>query len=94
MEHDKKTLHELGFGNTSRKKKESKKRGSNKLPTQPPTSTTLERIQERFWNQQNSPSPDAPPDTGIGGSGHDDLVDKGESGFKSYMGEWKEGYPR
>ena len=48
MDNDKKTLHELGFRTKPRKKINSKKMGPTKLPTQPPTSTTFDRFQERF----------------------------------------------
>ena len=93
MEHDR-TLRELGFKATSKRTKRSKKNNRNAPPTKQPNSTTLEKIQDHFYNVLKHPSPDAPPDTSIGGE-HSDIVDKGDSGFMSYMGKkWKEGYPR
>lgn len=83
MEHDK-TLHDLGF--KSRKKNRSKKNTGKKPPTQPPTSTTLEGLLNRFHSMQRYPPPDAPADTGIASSGHDGaLLEKGEEGFAHYL---------
>ena len=48
MDNDKKTLHELGFRSKPGNKKRTKNNSSKKLPTQPPTSTTFDRFQERF----------------------------------------------
>ena len=93
MEHDR-TLRELGFKATSKRTKRSKKNNRNAPPTKPPNSTTLEKIQDHFYNVLKHPSPDAPTDTDVG-SGHNvDAIEKGEEGFKTWGKEWREGYPR
>ncbi len=96
MKHDK-TLHDLGFAADPKpvpiKKKESKKNNREKPPIKPPNATNLERLQEYFYNVQRHPSPDAPADTEIS-SGHNDTINKGEEGFETWVGKWKEGYPR
>lgn len=45
MNQNKKTLRELGF---KTKKEKTRRKSREKSPLQPPTSTTLERLQERF----------------------------------------------
>lgn len=93
MEHDR-TLHDLGFRRRSRKKKKSRKGAGKELPILPPTSTTLEGLANRIYNELRYPPPDAPPDTDIG-SGHNDAIEKGDEGFTHYLtGKWREGYPR
>jgi len=82
MEHDK-TLHDLGFRNKSRKKNRSKKNTSKKLPIQPPTSTTLEELANRIYNELRYPPPDAPPDTDISPGGDSDAIRKGDEGFET-----------
>jgi len=95
MEHDR-TLHDLGFRRRSRKKDRSKKNNGKKPPIQPPTSTTLEELANRIYNELRYPPPDAPADTDIASSGHDGaLLEKGEEGFTHYLtGKWRTGYPR
>lgn len=93
MEHDR-TLHDLGFRRRSRKKNRSKKNNGKKQPIQPPTSTTLEGLLNRFHNMQINPPPAAPADTDISPGGHTDTVRKGDEGFETWVGKWKEGYPR
>ena len=84
MEYDR-TLHDLGFRRRSRKKNISKKSTSKKPPTQPPTSTTLEGLANRIYNEQRYPSPDAPPDTDVSPGGNSDAIEKGEEGFTHYL---------
>ena len=89
------TLRDLGF-----KKQPIKK--NNCIPSEGrgrmfphSNAKSIEDLHQEYQSRLIHPTPDAPPDTGIGGSGHDDVIEKGDSGFMSYMGEkWKEGYPR
>ena len=88
------TLKELGF----KQSKENSKRDipdSNKRLFKGAYSISLDELRNKIHNHCRHLPKDAPPDTGIGGGGHDDLADKDDSGFMSYMGEkWNEGYPR
>jgi hypothetical protein len=89
MEHDR-TLHDLGLRKPKKKKRNRK--GASK---EPPTSTTLDSLVNRFHNMNRHLPADAPPDTGMG-SGHEGaMLEKGDEGFKHYLaGKWREGYPR
>jgi len=81
MEHDR-TLIELGFKAPSKKTKKSKKNNRKKPRVKPPNSTNLEKMQNYFYNVLKHPSPDAPPDTDVGG-GNSDTIEKGEEGFET-----------
>ena len=90
---NKKTLHDLGFRKKPDKKKRSRRSTGKEPPVQPPTSTTLDGLANRFQNMNRHLPADAP--TGISGSGHDDAIEKGDQGFTHYLtGKWKDGYPR
>ncbi len=90
-----KTLKELGFKRQPKEKSKRDLLDINKRPFKGVNSVSLEELSNEFHSRRNHLSSDAPPETGIGGSGHDDIVDKDDAGFKSYMGgKWKEGYPR
>ena len=93
----KQPLLDLGFRKRPTKKKRSRKGERKEAPIRPPTSTTLEELANRIYNELRYPSPDAPADTDTGiGNGHDGaLLEKGEEGFTHYLtGKWRTGYPR
>ncbi len=81
------TLKELGFKKKSKEKSKRDIVDINKRPFKGANSVSLDELSAEFHNRRNHLPPDAPADTGIGGSGHDDQVDKAESAFKSYNGE-------
>ena len=77
------SLKELGF------KKQPKKK-INRAPSEGrggwfphSNAVSIERLHEEYQSRLIHPTPDAPPDTSIGGSGHDDVIEKGDSGFMS-----------
>lgn len=82
MEHDR-TLHDLGFRRRSWKKPRSSKDKGKEQPVRPPTSTTLEGLANRIYNELRYPSPDAPPDTDISTGGDSDTIRKGDEGFET-----------
>lgn len=83
---NKRPLHDLGFRRPTKKKK-SRKGAGKELPIRPPTSTTLEELANRIYNELRYPPPDAPPDTDIASSGHDDAIRKGDEGFETWVGK-------
>ncbi len=73
-----KTLKELGFKSNRDQRRKPKVPGSE-YHYRP----TLEELAQSRRYLERHPSPGVPPDTGIGGSGHDDAIRKGDEGFET-----------
>ena len=74
------SLKELGFKKQPKKKINRAPRGGW-FPHS--NAVSIERLHEEYQSRLIHPTPDAPPDTGIGGSGHDDAIRKGDEGFET-----------
>ena len=72
------TLKELGFKKQPKKNyKRAQEAGWGRMFPQS-NAKSIEELHQEYQSRLIHPTPDAPPDTGIGGSGHDDLVEKGD----------------
>ena len=77
------SLKELGFKQQP-KKKNNRAPGEGRGGWFPHSNAkSIEDLHQEYQSRLIHPTPDAPPDTSIGGSGHEDAIRKGDEGFET-----------